>query len=109
MSPSQAHRHQNTINAGPLSSHAPNINDKPTVLSFARMSANAYYEGSNQTGWKWKDISEGFNYTLDFGWEEDGLRGHVFADGGNGSVVVALKGRGRDLKLGDESGYSVGV
>lgn len=62
------------------------------MLSFARMSANAYYEGVNRTGWKWKDISPGYNYTLDFGWEEDGLRGHVFVDGKNESLVVALKG-----------------
>ncbi|KAF2171426.1 hypothetical protein M409DRAFT_18543 [Zasmidium cellare ATCC 36951] len=72
--------------------HAPNVSDKQTVLSFARMSANAYYEGVNRTGWKWKDISPGYNYTLDFGWEEDGLRGHVFVDGSNESVVLALKG-----------------
>ncbi|KAK4506422.1 hypothetical protein PRZ48_000152 [Zasmidium cellare] len=71
---------------------APNVSDKQTVLSFARMSANAYYEGVNRTGWKWKDISPGYNYTLDFGWEEDGLRGHVFVDSRNRSVVLALKG-----------------
>ncbi len=34
----------------------------------------------------------GFNYTEDFGWEGDGLRGHIFADTENKTVVIGLKG-----------------
>lgn len=68
----------------------PNITDKQTVLSFAQMAANAYILKPN-TG-DWEDIKGGFNYTEDFGWQEDGLRGHIFADPKNSTVVIGLKG-----------------
>lgn len=68
----------------------PNITDKETVLSFARMAQDAYVPkfGSGE----WMEVGAGFNYTDDFGWEADGLRGHIFADETNATIVVALKG-----------------
>ncbi|KAF2654524.1 alpha/beta-hydrolase, partial [Lophiostoma macrostomum CBS 122681] len=68
----------------------PNVSDKETVLSFARMASNAYILEPN-TG-EWEDVGGGFNYTEDFGWESDGLRGHIFADTENSTVVIGLKG-----------------
>ncbi|THV82450.1 alpha/beta-hydrolase [Aureobasidium pullulans] len=68
----------------------PNITDKETVLGFARMAANAYVIKPH-TG-DWIDVGGGFNYTEDFGWESDGLRGHIFADTKNRTVVIGLKG-----------------
>lgn len=68
----------------------PNISDKETVLSFARMASNAYVQEPN-TG-DWQDVGGGFNYTEDFGWQLDGLRGHIFADTKNKTVVIGLKG-----------------
>ncbi|OCK86305.1 alpha/beta-hydrolase [Lepidopterella palustris CBS 459.81] len=68
----------------------PNISDKETILSFARMTSNAYIMEPN-TG-EWEDVGGGFNYTEDFGWETDGLRGHIFADTTNSTVVISLKG-----------------
>ena len=53
----------------------PNVTDKETVLSFARMANNAYTHEYG-TG-EWQDVGGGFNYTEDFGWEQDGLRGHI--------------------------------
>lgn len=69
---------------------APNVTDKETVLAIARMANDAYVleEGTGE----WQDVGGGFNYTDDFGWESDGLRGHIFADETNGTVVVGLKG-----------------
>ncbi|KAL8744394.1 MAG: hypothetical protein Q9190_003348 [Brigantiaea leucoxantha] len=69
---------------------APNVTDKETVISLALMAANAYTEEPG-TG-EWEDVKHGFNYSDSFGWEGDGLRGHIFADEGNKTVVVALKG-----------------
>ena len=69
---------------------APNVTDKETVISLALMAANAYTEEPG-TG-EWEDVNGGFNYSDSFGWEGDGLRGHIFADEGNSTVVVALKG-----------------
>ena len=68
----------------------PNFTDKSTVITFAKMAANAYVE-EPWTG-KWEDVKGGFNYTDDFGWESDGLRGHIFADETNKTVVIGLKG-----------------
>jgi lipase ATG15 len=69
---------------------APNITDKETILSLARMASNAYIL-KPRTG-DWVDVGGGFNYTEDFGWESDGLRGHIFADTTNKTVVIGLKG-----------------
>ncbi|KAL8818406.1 MAG: hypothetical protein Q9223_002960 [Gallowayella weberi] len=68
----------------------PNLTDKETVVSLALMAANAYTENPN-TG-EWEDVNGGFNQSESFGWEGDGLRGHIFADEGNKTIVVALKG-----------------
>ena len=69
---------------------APNITDKETVISLANMAANAYIKVPGTEDWE--DVNAGFNVTDDFGWEGDGLRGHIFADEGNRTIVIALKG-----------------
>lgn len=68
----------------------PNYTDKATVVTFAKMAANAYVT-EPWTG-EWKDVKGGFNYTENFGWELDGLRGHIYADTTNKTVVIGLKG-----------------
>ena len=68
----------------------PNVTDRETVLSFARMASNAYVQEHNKGDWQ--DVGGGYNYTDDFGWEADGLRGHVFADQHNKTIVIGLKG-----------------
>lgn len=79
----------------------PNVTDKETVLTFARMASNAYILEPN-TG-HWEDVKGGFNYTEDFGWEADGLRGHIFADTTNETVVIGLKGTTPALFDGSET------
>ncbi|RPA97791.1 alpha/beta-hydrolase [Choiromyces venosus 120613-1] len=68
----------------------PNITDKTTVLNLARIAANAYIEAEGTEDWL--DIGQPYNLTTDFGWEGDGLRGHIFADEANTTVIVGLKG-----------------
>ncbi|TID25276.1 autophagy related lipase-like protein Atg15 [Venturia nashicola] len=68
----------------------PNVTDKETILSMARVAANAYVTGRDNS--EWLDVGGGFNYTEDFGWENDGLRGHIFADTENSTIVIGLKG-----------------
>jgi lipase ATG15 len=68
----------------------PNVTDKQSVLSFAHIAANAYMISHDDP--EWYDVGPGFNYTTDFGWEMDGLRGHIFADEQNQTVIVGLKG-----------------
>ncbi|WPG99267.1 Hypothetical protein R9X50_00207900 [Acrodontium crateriforme] len=68
----------------------PNITDKETIISFAKMASNAYVQDHNSSDWM--PVGGGFNYTDDFGWQHDGLRGHIFADERNETVVIGLKG-----------------
>ncbi|KAF1842602.1 autophagy related lipase Atg15 [Cucurbitaria berberidis CBS 394.84] len=79
----------------------PNVTDKETVLSFARMASNAYILEPN-TG-EWEEVGGGFNYTEDFGWESDGLRGHIFADTENSTIVIGLKGTSPAMFDGSET------
>lgn len=70
----------------------PNVTDKETILTFAQMAANAYVE-TPDTG-DWKDVNGGFNRTDDtgFGWDGDGLRGYLYIDEKNTTIVIGLKG-----------------
>ncbi|KAH0432412.1 hypothetical protein CcaCcLH18_06492 [Colletotrichum camelliae] len=68
----------------------PNITDKATVLSMAMIAANAYVEEEGQADWE--EVGGPYNRSADFGWETDGLRGHIWADATNSTVVIGLKG-----------------
>lgn len=68
----------------------PNVTDRDTIISLALMSANAYEPVPGEG--EWEDVKHGYNYSDSFGWEEDGLRGHIFADENNSTIVVAIKG-----------------
>jgi lipase ATG15 len=70
----------------------PDVRDVGTVLTFAQMAANAYVETPG-TG-DWKEPGGGFNRTDDdgFGWESDGLRGYLYADETNSTIVIGVKG-----------------
>ena len=68
----------------------PNITDRETIISLALMSANAYDPVPGEGGWE--DVKHGYNYSDSFGWAEDGLRGHIFADENNSTIVIAIKG-----------------
>lgn len=69
----------------------PNTSDKATVISLAKMAWNAYQEGPGLG--EWQDMnSEPFNFSQKFGWDGDGLRGHIFASEDNSTIIAALKG-----------------
>ena len=68
----------------------PNITDKETVMSLAKMAWNAY-TAEPGTG-EWQDKIGRFNHSQGFGWEGDSLRGHIFADKDNSTIVISLKG-----------------
>jgi lipase ATG15 len=80
----------------------PNITDKETILAFARMAANAYIEVPGTEDWE--DIHDGgFDSGAHFGWQGDGLRGHVFTDEDNSTIVISLKGTSLALWDGTET------
>lgn len=70
----------------------PDVTDVGTVVTIAQMAANAYV-GTPETG-DWKEPGGDFNRTDDdgFGWESDGLRGYLYADEANTTIVIGLKG-----------------
>lgn len=69
---------------------APDVTSKDTVINLAIMAANAYvpepYQGD------WENVTDGYNDHTSFGWEGDGLRGYIFADQNNETIVLSLKG-----------------
>lgn len=69
---------------------APNITDKETVLNLANIAANAYIKVPLEGDWS--DVGAGFNVSNDFGWEGDGLRGHIYGDKDNNTIIIGLKG-----------------
>lgn len=68
----------------------PNITDKTTVTTLAKVASNAYIRIPDTE--EWYDLGKKWNESNDFGWEEHGLRGHVFANADNSTIIVALKG-----------------
>ncbi|KAK5938844.1 putative lipase atg15 [Knufia obscura] len=68
----------------------PDTTDKDSVMNLAYMAANSYVPDQNDV--QWSNVSQGYNHSTPFGWEGDGLRGHIFADEGNKTIIIALKG-----------------
>jgi lipase ATG15 len=73
------------------------VTDKDTVLNFALIAANAYTLIPGTQDWEDLDQQFGFNTSLDFGWNSEGLRGHVYADETNSTVIIGIKGTSRAL------------
>lgn len=68
----------------------PDVEDKETVINFAYMSENAYKVGRNDPGWM--DVDEQYNSSIPFGWDDSGIRGHVFSDDTNSTIILSVKG-----------------
>ncbi|KAI1824435.1 Alpha/Beta hydrolase protein [Xylaria intraflava] len=68
----------------------PDITDKQTVLTMALIVSDAYVESPESPDWD--EVGKPFNRSADFGWESDGLRGHIWADNTNSTIVIGLKG-----------------
>jgi lipase ATG15 len=68
----------------------PDVSDKETVLGLAKMSSDAYL--FDESAPDWFNSSAGFNLSSNFGWQGNTLRGHVFANENNSTVIIAIKG-----------------
>ncbi|KAK9479414.1 Alpha/Beta hydrolase protein [Lipomyces japonicus] len=68
----------------------PNVTDRDTLVSLAKMTADAYVDTPESNDWM--DIGYPYNDTDKFGWDSNGLRGHIFADESNSTVIIATKG-----------------
>ncbi|CDF91346.1 related to Putative lipase ATG15 [Zygosaccharomyces bailii] len=81
-----------TLDWGDEDVYAPNVTDKDTIISLALMSSNAYVRLPH-TG-DWRNLSSSWNESESdgYGWDGDGLRGHVFFNKKDNIVVIAIKG-----------------
>lgn len=79
----------------------PDVKDKDTLVNLALMSSNAYVRlpktDKEKKKLDWVDVGDpwdvdGENPDVNFGWLEDGLRGHVFVSNDTKNVVIAIKG-----------------
>ncbi|KAK9466244.1 Alpha/Beta hydrolase protein [Lipomyces arxii] len=68
----------------------PNVTDVETLTALAKMTADAYVNVP-ETG-NWVDVGLPYNESSGFGWDRTGVRGHVFADDTNSTVIIAIKG-----------------
>ncbi|KAL0954411.1 hypothetical protein HGRIS_003397 [Hohenbuehelia grisea] len=71
----------------------PDVEDRETLLTLAKITNNAYYANPDDAGWY--DLGEKWNNnTYPVGWEPDadGFRGHVFATPDNSTIVLSIKG-----------------
>ncbi|KAK6460771.1 Alpha/Beta hydrolase protein [Scheffersomyces coipomensis] len=92
----------------------PDVNDKDTLVSLATISSNAYVKFPLDQDEKdksdWIDVGDYIpdegNVDLNFGWEDVGLRGHVFVSNDNKTIVIGVKGTSGGVPGGgsDETG-----
>ncbi|KAK6497330.1 putative lipase atg15 [Arthrobotrys musiformis] len=80
---------------------APDITDTETVFNLAKMSANAYVHIPATEDWR--DVGTPWNKSAGFGWENDGLRGHIFLDEKNSTVIISIKGTSVAIFYGEET------
>ena len=67
----------------------PDITDKTLILALAQLSSNAYFDNSNQKNWYNNSL---FNYEYSYGWDVDGLKGHIFKMNTENIIVISVKG-----------------
>jgi lipase ATG15 len=68
----------------------PDVEDKETVINLAYMSEDAYKAGRDDP--EWLDVDDQYNSSVPFGWDDSGIRGHVFSDDTNSTIILAVKG-----------------
>jgi len=80
----------------------PDVTDLTTVTTLAQIANNAYIEIPKT--FDWIDVNAPWNLSSDFGWEKNGLRGHIFASPGNETVIISLKGTSPAVFIGGGTG-----
>ncbi|KAH5682958.1 hypothetical protein HBI60_113950 [Parastagonospora nodorum] len=68
----------------------PDVEDKETIINFAYMSEDAYKAGRDDP--EWLDVDDQYNSSIPFGWDDSGIRGHVFSDDTNSTIILSVKG-----------------
>ncbi|OMJ25869.1 putative lipase atg15 [Smittium culicis] len=72
----------------------PDTNDKETLINLGLMASNAYKDNYQDD---WNHLGENWKNDTSFGWDSDGLRGHVFASENNEIIAISFKGTSASL------------
>jgi len=79
----------------------PDVHDKDTLISLALVSSNAYVRlpqnDDDKKHLDWIDVGDPWNpdddhHDVNFGWDEEGLRGHIFVSNDSKTVIIGIKG-----------------
>ncbi|EPB90311.1 hypothetical protein HMPREF1544_02836 [Mucor circinelloides 1006PhL] len=81
----------------------PDVTHRPSVLALAMMTNNAYLD-INLNNTEWYDLGAPWQLNNSFGWESDGIRGHIFADEDDKLIVLSIKGTSAGLWSGGPTG-----
>ncbi|KAI8459957.1 Alpha/Beta hydrolase protein [Phakopsora pachyrhizi] len=73
----------------------PDTSDIETLSSLGKMTFDAYSSPDDDN--RWFKPGSPWNISKSFGWDEDGLRGHVFATPDNSTIVISIKGTSAGL------------
>ena len=81
------------------------MTDPSTVLTLAKLASNSYQKKDN---FVWFDVITNGKYKVEseFGWNETGLRGYVYADSESDIILLSFKGTSKSI-LGYEEGTSL--
>lgn len=74
----------------------PDISDRDTLIGMALIASNAYVRFPIEEGSDWREVPgwtpDEDHDDINFGWEDIGIRGHVFVLEDNSTVVIGIKG-----------------
>lgn len=70
----------------------PITSDSETILNFAKMSSNSYQRKILSKSIDRDETMDKYNGLGHFGWDGNGLRGHIYANAARSLVIIAFKG-----------------
>ncbi|KAI9013987.1 Alpha/Beta hydrolase protein [Phycomyces nitens] len=81
----------------------PDVTNRQTVMTLAQMTYNAYSDIINGTA-DWYELEAPWIKNSSFGWESDGIRGHVYSNPDESLIVISIKGTSAGLFTGGPTG-----
>ena len=95
--------HQVPFSAASYDPPLPDVTNKTIVLGIAELAANAYHYPDMMGQSAWRNTTNLFTYEYSYGWEVDGLRGHIFKSRDFPAIVFSVKGTTLNSKKDKES------
>lgn len=70
----------------------PDVANKTEILALAELAGNAYIYPDQSNASVWRNTTGLYHYMDSYGWNVDGLRGHVFTHVSRSVLVISVKG-----------------